>query len=107
MEDKSKELIAKEAALKVLKGECDELSGRISALRQEIAGLKARLKAGDIIRWQNGCHKRRGRIEGFVSGFMGHVDYIVIPIKKDGTDGVRIKVTDWGCSKIELDQQSA
>ena len=98
------ELQSKEGRLVELDAKLQVLADEVIKLRQEITEAKARFKVGDIIRWQNGSHKRRGRVLSIFPSYADNVGYCINIIRKDGTYGQRVNETDTKFLQMQIDE---
>jgi hypothetical protein len=73
---------------KRLEGEIENKENQLRDVERKICELRAKFKIGQIIYWR----KHRGRIVGYETWCVDEVTYIVIQIKKDGTDGKKARV---------------
>jgi len=83
-----------EARYKDLTEQIRRLQYERETIGRQLLSIRAPADAGDIIEFKRGGKVKRGRVTSIFSHYTGgdSVNYHVIPRKKDGSDGVPIKV---------------
>lgn len=71
-------------------------------LKQEVDEEQSAFKVGDKISFTHGNTKKEGRIKAVLGASFGDNSYIVIPKRKDGSDGSPVKLYWFDAKKAKL-----
>ena len=96
------DLPAAKLRLEQLKEQKAKISAEITELAAAIANAESKFKVGEVITWNAGRSRRKGRIFEVRPWCGSSLEYHVASIRADGTEGSQARVLDWPSGDIQL-----
>lgn len=92
----------KKARIDQLNEELEVREAERRQLMQEVNEAQSRFKVGDEILFKHGQTKKEGRVKEILGVTCGENSYLVIPKRKDGSDGSTVKLYWFDAKKAKL-----
>ena len=92
----------KKARINQLNEELEVREEERSRLMQELNEEQSRFKVGDEISFKHGRTEKEGRVKEVLGPSCGENSYLLIPKRKDGSDGAPVKLWWFDAKKAKL-----